>query len=279
MEERMPVRNPQMAGKFYPGHADDLRRVVAECMPAAPESAATINPHMVMLPHAGYAYCGRVIGQTLARVRLPDTLLLLGPNHTGQGSPLAVWPDGPWKTPLGPVETDAELTARLLESGGGFVPDAEAHAREHSLEVLLPFLQTLRPNLRIAAAAISVQDPAALRAAGEALGAVLLQYAREGAPVSMVVSSDMHHFADQETTLKLDGMALARLLGMDPEGLLRTVDQYRISMCGVRPVVLALYACRTLGATRSELVRHATSAEITGDAERVVGYAGAFFYE
>lgn len=275
----MPVRNPHVAGKFYPADADELRQAVIGCMPAAPETPPVVNPHMVMLPHAGYAYCGRIIGRTLAGVRLPERLLLLGPNHTGQGAPLSVWPEGPWTTPLGAVETDADLTARLSESGAGFAPDTRAHTREHSLEVLLPFLQVLYPNSRITAVAVGTGDPAALRAAGEALGGILLECARQDAPVSMLASSDMNHFADQETTLKLDGMALAQLLRMDPDGLLRTVDERRISMCGARPVALALHACRVLGTARSELVGHATSADVTGDASRVVGYAGAFFHK
>lgn len=267
----MPDRQPVVAGRFYPADPQELRHEVVRRLPAI---KGTVRPHMVMLPHAGYIFCGDIIGETLGRVTLPDTLFLLGPNHTGMGLPLAVWPEGLWHTPLGAVEVDAPLAARLMESGAGFASNTQAHSREHSLEVLLPFLQLAVPGVRVVP--VAVGRPAGLAEAGAALAKCLAEARQEGTEVGIIVSSDMNHFADHGTTLKLDGLALAQFLRMDPEGLMHTVVSNKISMCGVFPAVMALYACRHLQSTHAEIVRHGTSGQVTGDMESVVGYSGAY---
>lgn len=231
---------------------------------------------MVMLPHAGYIYCGDIIGETLAHVRLPSTLFLLGPNHTGRGQGLAVWPDGAWLTPLGQTPVQAELAARLVACGAGFTADTQAHLREHSLEVLLPFLQTCVADLTIIPICVGIGDPSLLHRAGCALGCLLRACRTQGRPVAMIVSSDMHHFSDAATTTRLDTLALEHILQLDAQALLRTVYTSGISMCGVGPAALALYAGQQLHSTHARLVRHATSADVTGNTSNVVGYAGIY---
>lgn len=269
----MPLRHPVVAGRFYTADADALRSEVAGLLGSPRE--ARIEPLMVMLPHAGYVYCGAIIGETLSRVRLPETVFLLGPNHTGRGAPLSVWPDGRWFTPLGPVDVDAELAAAIIDAGVGFLPDTEAHRMEHSLEVLLPFLQLHTPGLRIVPIVVAAGETQ-LQTAGQALGSLLRAERETGRAVGLIVSSDMNHFADQQTTLKKDALALERLLALNPEGLIRTVRNNDISMCGVRPATLALHALKVLGGRTAELVRHGTSGDVTGDTRQVVGYAGAY---
>lgn len=272
-----PARRPAVAGQFYPANPDDLRTAIAQYLPNAPGENA-IMPSMVMLPHAAYVYCGQVIGETLAQVRLPQSLILLGPNHAGFGTPLAVWPSSNWLTPLDQVVMDTLLTQDILQEYPSFSPDMMAHAREHSLEVLLPFLQVHTPGFIMAAIAVGTRDADLLRGAGEALARVIIRHKEQGNPVSMVVSTDMHHFADHNSTLALDEKALSAILELDPDALLHTVVKENISMCGVCPVVVALHACKALGSHKVTLVRHETSGPVSGDMSRVVGYAGLYIH-
>lgn len=270
-----PARRPAVVGQFYPADPKELRASIAQYLPKPPDTNA-ITPHMVMLPHAGYVFCGQVMGDTLAKVRLPQSLILLGPNHTRLGTPLAVWPSSDWLTPLGPVMIDTLLSQDILTAYPAFSPDMMAHAREHSLEVLLPFLQVHTPGFTMAAIAVGTGDTDILRGAGEALARIIAHHKEQGQNVAMVVSSDMHHFSDHESTLALDEKALAALLSLDPDALLRTVCEEKISMCGVCPAVMALHACKALGSTKATLVRHETSGPVSGDMQRVVGYAGLY---
>lgn len=284
----MHNRAPAVAGQFYSADPASLAAEVDAFLDRSLPLQSRPVPLLTLLPHAGYVFCGSVIGATLNRVRLPERLILLGPNHTGQGAPLAVWPDGQWQTPLGAVPVDTELTTTLLDSGTGFTADTRAHTAEHSLEVLLPFLQRAgSTNLRITPVTVSCQ-PDKLEAAGLALAEVIraattVDAATSGVrSIGLIVSSDMNHFADQKATLRLDALALEPFLALDPVRLFNTVSENRISMCGVFPATLGLFACAFLGITpetgTAELVRHTTSADAFGDTNRVVGYAGAYIW-
>ena len=244
-----------------------------------------------MLPHAGYTYCGKVLGATLASpwngssagASLPERLIILCPNHTGRGAPLAVWPKGTWRTPLGSMPVDADMTAALCGTGG-FVPDMQAHLDEHSLEVLLPFLQCLPPPQGKAGATRSItpvcvgtMQHRALLQAGLALADAVRQYEKQGDRVGIIVSSDMNHFDNQEATMHKDALALSQALACDPEGLLAVVERNKISMCGAAPMALALFAAHALGEPWAELCLYDTSATASGETHRVVGYAGLRF--
>lgn len=275
-------RNPVVAGRFYPAQTEALHAQVAECLALSARAPAPLegrSPLAVMVPHAGYVFSGPVAGATLAQAALANTVVLLGPNHTGRGAPLAVWNGGPWLTPLGAVPVAVDLANALMEGDAGFSGDCSAHAAEHSLEVLLPFLQVLQPALRIVPVTVSLADLLSLRAVGEALAACMRHSEEQGERVSLVVSSDMSHYVPHETAKALDSLALEKIAAVDAEGLYQTVTSRNISMCGVLPMTLALYACRALGATKGHIVAYATSGQ-TGraygaDMQSVVGYAGA----
>jgi AmmeMemoRadiSam system protein B len=285
----MSLRPPVFAGAFYSANPEELAASVDAWLQAGLKPAAAavedgrepsaanpgVNPGaaMIMLPHAGHVYCGRVIGATLARVRPFERVVILCPNHSGQGAPLAVWAEGAWDTPLGRVPVDEELARALLEQDAGYKADERAHAREHAVEVLLPFVRRHSPAARIVPVVVSVR-PDLLQRAGEGLAAVLRLAGDTGRPAMVIVSSDMHHFGSEADTLRLDARALAPLLALDPAGLYNTVARERISMCGVQPATLALFAGEKLGIARAGLVAHTTSAEASGDRGRVVGYAG-----
>jgi len=273
----MADRQPVVAGRFYEENPACLRQEVENYLGSAREG---ITPLMVMLPHAGHVFCGSVIGATLSRLRLPPSVFLLGPNHSGRGSPLSVWPDGKWFTPLGPVEVDAELAMRCLNTETGFTADLDAHIAEHSLEVLLPFLQCHTPGIRVVPVTIALNNLEGLRAAGKGLARCIREEREAGRQVAMIVSSDMNHFENQETTAQKDALALAPLLKLLPEELFSTVQTQGINMCGVCPATIALFAARELGAqeTATALAAYGSSAAASGDSNRVVGYAGVYIW-
>ncbi len=277
----MDVRKTHVAGSFYNNDAEALRTYVHSEFEIA-RQAQTVPPEevsVVLLPHAGHFFCGHVIAQTLTRVNLPQTLIVLGPNHTGQGSSrtrLAVWDKGSWQSPLGLIPIAHELAQDILCSDGGFEADYAAHEREHSLEVLMPFLQEYVPHFSMVPICVGSNDFTLLQRAGLALAKVIQHSAQKGQDISIVVSSDMHHFSDHERTLELDTLALQAILDLDPMLLARNVVQQNISMCGVCPTIMALFACKALGAKKCNLVTHTTSYEKGGDVSRTVGYVGLF---
>lgn len=263
-------RDPVVAGQFYPAGAASLgaevgRHLSQAAKPSDRPSLAT------MVPHAGYVFSGAVAGKTLGQANLAATVILLGPNHTGLGRPLSLWPDGRWNFPGGSLPVDAELARALLDSGAGLEADGKAHLREHSLEVLVPFLWAKNPETSIVPIAVAEPRLGALEALGLALARTMAEFPR---PVSLVVSSDMSHFLDQDRTKAQDRLALDAVLALDPAGLLSVVRQNQISMCGVLPMTAALFAAKALGASSARITAYATSGDVNGDHSRVVGYAG-----
>jgi len=180
--------------------------------------------------------------------------------------------------PLGPVpinETLAESILKASTSGVKIKDDPGAHAMEHSIEVQVPFLQFLRPEVSIVPIALSHLAYDVCKEIGRALVQGIQDYGKE---VLLVASTDMTHYESQESARAKDELAIDRILDLDPEGLHETVSRHRISMCGVIPTTIVLEACKVLGAGKAELVRYATSGDVTGDYAQVVGYAGFIVY-
>lgn len=262
-------REPVVAGQFYAGRQDQWLATARACMRGEKERENTTR--LAMVPHAGHVFSGGVAGQTLARARLTDTVILLGPNHTGMGAPLAVWPDGKWLLPGAAMDVDAELAAAILQAEPALSADRVAHLQEHSLEVVLPFLWAKNPQMRIIPIAVGDPRPHKLGGAAAKIAEVLTSLGRD---VSIVVSSDMNHFASDAVTRIVDQKALERILALDPMGFYGTVREENISMCGVLPMTLGMHLANILGAKKAELVAYATSGDVNNDMSRVVGYAG-----
>jgi AmmeMemoRadiSam system protein B len=267
------VRRPAVAGRFYPGKVEALTQQLDQCLgvddAAAPEiTAAALG---CIVPHAGYMYSGQVAGAVFRRLPARSTYIILCPNHTGRGAPLAMMSKGEWLTPLGPVPIDAALAARLQQSCRLLAEDAKAHEGEHAIEVELPFLQRSVGAFSFVPIAIGVSRYAALEALGHGMAQALKSL---GAPVMVVASSDMNHYEPDDVTRVKDHLAIDHVLALDPAGLYDTVRDKDISMCGYGPAVAMLTAVKDLGATRAELIRYATSGDANGDRSAVVGYAG-----
>jgi hypothetical protein len=269
MEVLPMTRMPVVADRFYPADPQTLQRMVAQMIPPVAETARQ-QALAVIMPHAGYVYSGATAGQTVGRVRVPETVLILGPNHHGRGQALALGTDD-WQMPMGKVAIDRQLADALLQASSLIVADEQAHRPEHSLEVQLPFLQQLQPNLRIVPLVVSHISYATCTQVAREL-AVAIGSLRK--PVLIVASSDMSHYESRQQAEQKDRMALERILAMDPEGLYNTVLGRRISMCGIMPTTIALLTAMELGATSAELVRYTDSGEASGDTSQVVGYAG-----
>jgi MEMO1 family protein len=265
-------REPAVAGRFYPADSLLLAEEVASLPAERPDGRATAGPPRpaigVLAPHAGYMYSGQVAGATYARADVPDRVVILCPNHTGFGKRVAAWPDGAWATPLGRIQVNEAMTRDLLQTGLAS-PDREAHRYEHSLEVQLPFLQLRNPEVTIAAVCLG---PLSFDRCEE-LGLQIARVARRHQAL-VVASSDMSHYLPAATARAKDQLALDRVLALDPRGLHEVVSRERISMCGFVPATVMLVAAVEMGAREAELVRYATSGDVTGDDRSVVGYAG-----
>ena len=276
------VRTPAVAGRFYPGRAEDLLREVREFTSPSktPIETGRIDAIGCVAPHAGYIYCGGVAGAVYSRLKVPERCVILCPNHTGKGRPLAIMANTTWQTPLGEVAADADMAARLLRRFPALQEDSAAHRAEHAIEVQLPFLQASRPELKIVPIAIGTSDFDVLRGLGETLADVIAdhheedQKAERQAKVLIIASSDMNHYESDTITRIKDHKAIERVLAMDARGLWEVVLNEDISMCGFGPTVVMLTAAKLLGATSATLVKYATSGDVSGDYESVVGYAG-----
>jgi AmmeMemoRadiSam system protein B len=276
------VRTPAVAGRFYPGRAEDLLREVREFTSPSktPIETGRIDAIGCVAPHAGYIYCGGVAGAVYSRLKIPERCVILCPNHTGKGRPLAIMANTTWQTPLGEVAADADMAARLLRRFPALQEDSAAHRAEHAIEVHLPFLQASRPELKIVPIAIGTSDFDVLRGLGETLADVIAdqhegdQKAERQAKVLIIASSDMNHYESDTITRIKDHKAIERVLAMDARGLWEVVLNEDISMCGFGPTVVMLTAAKLLGATSATLVKYATSGDVSGDYESVVGYAG-----
>ena len=263
------LRSPAVAGRFYPGRTDELLRDVRKYTSSV--ETGRIAAIGCVAPHAGYVYSGSVAGAVYARLEIPERCVILCPNHTGKGRALAVMANTTWQTPLGEVAADADLGARLLGRYPALEEDSAAHRGEHAIEVQLPFLQARQPELNIVPIAVGTSDFDVLRGLGEALGDVI---AGRDVKVLIVASSDMNHYESDAITRIKDHKAIERVLAMDARGLWKVVMNEDITMCGFGPTIVMLTAAKLLGATSATLVKYATSGEVSGDYESVVGYAG-----
>ncbi len=262
------IRNPVVAGQFYPESADQLKAMMAGLVD---EKAAKEEVIGLVSPHAGYIYSGPVAGAVISRIKFKDTFVIIGPNHTGSGKPLSIMTQGVWKTPLGEVEIDSELGKQILAISSLLEEDYRAHQYEHSIEVQLPFLQYFKPDIKLVPIILAHGTAAVYKEIGLEIARAIKDLKRE---VIIIASSDMTHYEPQESAQRKDSQAIEAMLDLNEDELLRRVDDLNISMCGYAPVVSLISAAKELGAKGAELVRYQTSGDTTGDYSSVVGYAG-----
>jgi len=276
----LKVRRPCQAGAFYAGTEESLRDEIKKSFlhrlgpGKLPELNVMGERKIVALvcPHAGYMYSGPVASNGYCSLALdgkPDTLVILGPNHTGLGSGVSIMTEGSWSTPLGEARIDTELASAILKHSKLVDIDDSAHAQEHSIEVQLPFLQyVLGEKFQFVPICMMMQNLKTSVEVGEALAKAL-----EGKNGVILASSDMTHYEPQKTAEKKDQLAINAILKLDEAELQSVVESRSISMCGYGPVTTAVKASKILGAKEAKLLSYKTSGDITGDYSAVVGYA------
>jgi AmmeMemoRadiSam system protein B len=262
------IRPPAVSGRFYPSDAKKLAFEIQQY--TASENKKSIVRGCIV-PHAGYMYSGHVAGAVYSGIEIPTRCILLGPRHFPGGESMAIISEGSWQTPFGNAQIDSELAMQLKQACPLLQEDRVAHQREHSLEVQIPFLQQLNSNLRFVPVVLATHRYQELEALGHAVAKVI---EAQNQAVLLIASTDMNHYESDPITRAKDRKAIDRILELDPRGLYDTVRSEDITMCGVAATVAMLVAMRDLGATQAKLVLYATSGDITGDREGVVGYAG-----
>ncbi len=263
------IRPAAVVGRFYPSDPGELVRQIDEFTGGTSAKGRALG---CMVPHAGYMFSGHVAGAVYAALEIPPRCILLGPRHYPKGQPLAILTAGSFETPLGRALIDEQLAAALAHACPLLREDAVAHAREHSLEVQLPFLQQIMgANLRFVPVVLATDRYVVMEDLGQAVAAVVQA---QNEPILVIASSDMNHYESDEVTRVKDGRAVAQVLALDPRGLYDIVRSEGISMCGYAATVAMLVAMRELGAESAKLIRYATSGDVSGDRDQVVGYAG-----
>jgi AmmeMemoRadiSam system protein B len=284
------VRNPVVAGQFYPGSAKNLRQQIQECFletrgygkrPVIQKTQGSLKG--VVVPHAGFIYSGAIASHAYGRIAeqgFAETFVILGPNHTGMGSGVSVMTNGAWKTPFGTVRIDEDLAESLAVEI--IDQDTTAHTYEHSIEVQLPFLQYLaeEQDFMFVPLCMMMQDYETVFDVGQILGKAIQRSKKR---IILVASSDFSHVGFNyrsappqgmrvdEYASKQDNLAIQKILALNPQQLIETVEQHGITMCGSGPVGAMLLAAKHLGATSAELLKYGTSYEVHPDSS-CVGY-------
>ena len=267
------VRAPAVSGRFYPGSPSDLARTVRELL-AGVAGAHLAPARGAVVPHAGYPYSGVTAATVFARLYVPPLVVIVAPNHSGVARApggAALWESGAFRTPLGDVPVDERFAAELAGACHLVQPDHDAHRAEHAVEVLLPFLQVVQPDVRIVPLVLAWDAWEPCRELGEALAGVAAAWPE---PVLFIASSDLNHYEPASVSERKDRAALAALEVLDGAELLARCRRERSSMCGRAPAATVAAATRARGAERAEVVDYRHSGWATGDDGAVVGYAG-----
>lgn len=273
------VRNPSVAGQFYRSDPNGLKRQVESCflhdlgpgkLPELGEAERDIIASVV--PHAGYMYSGPAAAHVyfeLAKQKKPETIILLGPNHTGYGSMVATTNEA-WKMPLGTIDIDEALANSLWKTCNVIDLDEMAHRFEHSIEVQLPFLQYIYEDFKFVPISLGMQELETSEEIAECLS-------RIEKDILVVASSDFTHYESKEDASRKDGRAIEAILNLDEKKFINTVYDLDISICGYGPIAVAISTAKKLGATKAKLLKYMSSGDITGDYRQVVAYAGIVF--
>ena len=278
--KKLEIRKPAVAGSFYAGDLKYLNRQIENCFlhkigPGKLPSTIIKGERKIVgliSPHAGYMYSGPVAANGFYKIALggkPDTIIILGPNHRGFGEDVSIMVEGKWKTPLGELEIDTDIAEKILKNSKIIRNDPKAHQYEHSIEVQLPFVQYIfGKNIKFVPICMTRQD---INTDIEIAESICSSVADKN--ILIIASSDFTHYEPQEYAENADKQAINAILNFDPKRLYDMIYQQNLSMCGPGPITVMLNICEILGAKKAELLKYATSGDITGMYDQVVGYA------
>lgn len=276
-EEKM-VRQPAVAGSFYPADKDSLSRMIDSFLTKVPKIEGKREVIGIVVPHAGYPYSGMTAAYAFSSISgLPiKTVILVGPSHHLYFSGVAVYGKGKWKTPLGEVEIDSGLAHKIIEQHPIIENTPEVHTREHSLEVEIPFLQKMFKDLKIVPIMMGDQNYKTC----ETLAHSLTKAIKDKKGILLLASSDLYHGYSYDECNKIDKKTLSFIEELDPEGLSVALEKKEAQACGGGPIVAVMLASKLLGADKGEVLFHTNSNDVTGArAGYVVGYSAAIFYK
>ncbi len=260
------MRAPAVSGQFYPRGKNDLSREISRCFEKIEIKERPVLGAVV--PHAGYIYSGQTAAHVYSVLPNADTFVLMGPNHTGHGSPVSVSSET-WSTPLGEVNSDIEfikaLPKKIIDT------DETAHRYEHSIEVQLPFLQYRFRDFKIVTICMGMQDEETALEVGEEINKAVRKVNRK---VVIIASSDFSHYKPDKVAREDDEYFIKSILAMDISGFYRRLFERNASVCGYGPIAAMLSASKNLGAKHATLLKYSTSGDLTADISAVVGYAG-----
>lgn len=267
------IRAAARAGQFYPSDVLEMQTMVNRLLALSKKPSRLYRA--IMLPHAGWIYCGETLGRTLGQSRVPNTAIIIGPRHTPFGPNISVASHTTWNIPGSAIPVATHVVKRLTTLLPNLPSETDAHRMEHGTEVLLPFLHQINRNIQIVPIVLGQVSFADASVIAKALAVVVKELGDAGERPLLVISSDMNHFAVEQENRRLDGMAIEAMTSGDARQLYDTCVRHDISMCGVMSAVTIM---KTLQHETSRikpiLVDYTTSATASGDTSRVVGYAG-----
>lgn len=276
----MQIRTPAVAGMFYPGEKNELKQSIRESFlhkfgpGKIPPSELRKKIYGIICPHAGYMYSGPIACQSFYAISsdLPETFIVVGPNHWGIGSNAATMKDSKWQTPLGEVEVDTEIAEQIAVMTEFVEIDSFSHSREHSLEVQIPILQEMSSNFKIIPIVLIDQGKEMALKLGSAIASIAKKK-----KIMIIGSSDFTHYEPNEFAHKQDMALIEPILKLDVDRFYEILNERNVSACGYGAIATTMVACKEMGAKKGELLKYATSGDITGDISSVVGYGSIIF--
>ena len=276
----MQIRTPAVAGMFYPSEKNELKELVRHCFLHSfgpgklPPTKEKKRIYGVICPHAGYMYSGPIACHSFYSIssESPELFIIIGPNHWGIGCNVAAMKDCSWETPLGKIEVDSEAATELFKISKMVELDFFSHTKEHSLEVQIPMLQEVYSKFKILPIILINQEKSAAENVGEAIAIIAKQ------KNSMIIgSSDFTHYEPNEFAHEQDKALIEPILELDIEQFYKVLYEKNVTACGYGAIASTMIACKKLGATKGELLKYATSGDVTGDTNSVVGYGSIIF--
>lgn len=271
-----PVRESAIAGTWYPGDPTALKGQVERFLAMVEIPELEGEPIAIIAPHAGYMYSGQVAGYAYKAIQGKkfDSVVIVAPSHYVWFQGVSIYPKGGYETPLGVVPVDEELSSKLIGLSPVVKDLPQAHKREHSLEIQLPFLQVVLRDFQLVPLVMGDQDEKTSRELGKALAELVRATSKR---VLLVASTDLSHFYPYERAVVLDKAFISRVEALDPDGLLKDLEYKICEACGAGPVIAVMFAAKALGARRGVILKYANSGDVTGDKTSVVGYLSAIF--
>ena len=272
------VREPAVAGMFYPGDSKELKKTVKTYLDDADTASIDGDIFGIISPHAGYVYSGQVAAHGFKAVQRMnyDTVIIIAPSHRVYFDGVALWDRGGFKTPLGVIDIDEDMARNLLDIGGVVKPGKEPHLGEHSLEVQLPFLQSALEGFKIVPLVMGTQTADVCKKLAQSIYRVVRESGRKNL---LVGSTDLSHYYPYSEAVELDKVIVDDLNAFDVEALAEDIDRGKAEACGAGPMITTMMICEKMGADKAKVLKYANSGDVSGDKSGVVGYVSAVFYK